>query len=148
MPHTGGHLDILPGDLPTDPSHDLVESNIAFERVRPHDVIIEVILSAYDEPGGLVHHPVDRFELGRYFYIFSDESVVETEWEAVVGGVATGLRNHPAARRGRILQYLPTDGVTLAGQPLSKAKGCGADWHGRKIDGHCFPPYLLVKKVR
>ena len=57
MPHARSHLDALTSDLPTHSSDDLVESNIALQRVRPRDIIVEVILRAHDEPGGLATSP-------------------------------------------------------------------------------------------
>src|SRR5207249_937439 len=88
----------------------------------------------------------DRFESSRYFYILSDEAVVNTERKTIVGGVTTGLRNNPAARSGRILQYLPTNGFTLAGQSLCEAGRPGSYRHERKVDCHRAPPYGFEKQ--
>src|SRR5262245_49028190 len=115
MPHITGHLDISPSNLPTDSSDNLVEANIVLERVRPRNIVIEVVLRAHDETGGLIYRAADRFEASRYFYVPSHNPIIDAERKTVVGGVATDLRNDPTAGGGRIFQYLPTHGLTLAG---------------------------------
>ncbi len=129
MPSSACDFKVLAGNRPADTFYDLVKSDIVFECIGPRDVVIEGIPHAHDDSTCLIYAAFHGFEPNRHLHIFGSETFIDTDRKAVIGGIATRLRDDLAASGRRIFQHLPTNCPALACQPIREARRFGACRH-------------------
>ena len=78
---------------------DTVEHDVAFERVRPDDVVVVGVTIAPDQSSGLIDTSGDRTEADAQIYVHRCDVIDHRDGKSIAGRVGVGLREHVASLR-------------------------------------------------
>ena len=139
VPDAALHLRVVTSDLTTDALSNFVKSDVRFERIGAHDIIVLRVPGPSDHAAGLIHLARDRLKEHRDFDIAFDGTVIDAQRKAVIGRIAARLCNDFTAGGRSVFSYLPMNCFTLTGEPGAETPGRLADWRRRKIEFSSFP---------
>ena len=105
VPDAALHLRVVTSNLTTDAVSNFIKSDVRFERIGAHDVIVPRVLSSSDHAARLVHLTRDRLKEHQDFDIAFDGTVIDAQWKAIIGRITARLCDDFAATGRSVFDY-------------------------------------------